>query len=264
MKRWLFPIIVLGLVFGVSGATFAADWRDQGPRALVMSYRVAPSARVAFKAKVRAATLPRLEALRTSGDLDSYHVLVSRYVDAGAWDLMVILNFHSTAALARWRNVEASAPAGLDARSLTLVNRIESAPADLMREGPASKEPGPPPVYLVVPYDYVVSTDDYLAYVDGYLLPQVEGWKADGALASYGVYLARYYPARPWSSMLLLAYRGDEGLARRDAVVKAVRARLASSPEWKKLADNKATVRTEKLAVVADELLPDRRRNPPQ
>ena len=138
-----------------------------------------------------------------------------------------------------------------------MVSQVESAPADLMRESSDGRADRKSPVYLVVPYDYVVSTDDYLAYVDGYLIPQVEGWKADGALVGYGVYLARYYPARPWSSMLLLAYRGDEGLARRDAVVKAVRARLASSPAWKAFADSKQTVRTEKLAVVADELLPD-------
>lgn len=254
MIRLYISLIALSFVLGAAPPSAAADWRDQGPRALVMSYRVAPTARVLFKDRVRAGLLPRLEALRVSGDLDSYHVLISRYVDAGAWDLMVILNFHSSEALASWRDVEASAPAGLDAKSLSLVSQVESAPANLVRESPVAKADATPPVYLVVPYDYVVSTDDYLTYVDGYLVPQVEGWRADGALASYGVYLARYYPARPWSSMLLLAYRGDEGLARRDAVVKAVRTRLSSSPEWKKFADNKATVRTEKLAVVADEL----------
>lgn len=249
---------VIALIFGIGAAQpgAAADWRDQGPQALVISYRVAPSSRIAFKASVRATTLPRLEALRASGDLDSYHVLVSRYVDAGGWDLMVILNFHTSQALARWRTVEASAPAGLDPRALRLISQIESAPANLVRESPGAKADAKPPVYLVVPYDYVVSTDDYLTYVDGYVLPQMEGWRGEGVLASYGVYLARYYPARPWSSMLLLAYRGDEGLARRDAAVKAVRARLAASPEWKKFADNKATVRVEKLAVVADELQP--------
>lgn len=256
MIRLLLSLIAMSLVLGAARPGSAADWRDDGPRALVMTYRVAPSARIAFKARVRAATLPRLAALRASGDLDSYHVLVSRYVDAGAWDMMVVLNFHTAQALARWRKVEASSPAGLDPQALRLVSQVETAPASLVRESPAARTDAKPPVYLVVPYDYVVSTDDYLTYLDGYVLPQMEGWRSEGALSAYGVYLARYYPTRPWSSMLLLAYRGDEGLARRDAVVKAVRARLAASPEWKKFADSKAAVRVEKLAVVADELAP--------
>jgi hypothetical protein len=235
----------------------AADWRSQGARSLVITYQVAPADRLAFKAAVRRSTLPRLDGLRSAGGLQSYHVLMSRYVDSAAWDMMAILNFRSPEDLARWRSIEAVAPAGLDPQALRLVRGITSAPADPARTGTSPSVSGGAPVYLVVPYDYLVSTDDYLAYIDGYLLPQVNGWMDAGALGAYGVYLARYYPGRPWSSMLLLEYRGDAGLARRDAVVKAVRASLAASPEWKKIADNKSTVRVEKLAVVADELLPE-------
>jgi hypothetical protein len=44
-------------------------------------------------------------------------------------------------------------------------------------------------------------------------------------------------------------------LARRDAVVKTVRARLtATSPEWRAFADNEQKIRTEKQPVVADEI----------
>jgi hypothetical protein len=238
-------------------ASRAADWREQGARALIITYQVAPADRLAFRAAVRRSTLPRLDGLRAAGELTSYHVLTSRYVDSAAWDMMVILNFRSAEDLAHWRSIETVTPAGLDPQALRLVRGITSAPADPARAGTSRSASSEAPVYLVVPYDYLVSTDDYLAYVDGYLLPQVNGWMDSGALGAYGVYLARYYPGRPWSSMLLLEYRGDSGLARRDAVVKAVRASLAASPEWKKIADNKATVRVEKLAVVADELLPE-------
>jgi hypothetical protein len=171
---------------------------------------------------------------------------------------MAILNFRSAEDLARWRAIEAVAPAGLNPQALRLVRGIASAPADPARAGMSRSASNEAPVYLVVPYDYLVPTDDYLAYVDGYLLPQANGWMDAGVLDAFGVYLARYYPGRPWSSMLLLEYRGDAGLAHRDAVVKAVRASLASSsPEWKKIADTKSNVRVEKLAVVADELLPE-------
>ncbi|MDB5437351.1 MAG: hypothetical protein JWR47_3608 [Phenylobacterium sp.] len=238
-------------------AARAADWRDQGARSLIITYQVAPADRPAFRAAVRRSTLPRLDGLRSAGELTSYHVLMSRYVDSAGWDMMAILNFRSAEDLAHWRSIETMAPAGLDPQASRLVRGIASAPADPARTGASRSASEEAPVYLVVPYDYLVSTDDYLTYVDGYLLPQVNGWMDAGALGAYGVYLARYYPGRPWSSMLLLEYRGDAGLARRDAVVKAVRASLAASPEWKKIADNKSTVRVEKLAVVADELLPE-------
>ncbi|MBW8812836.1 MAG: hypothetical protein JF588_05365 [Caulobacterales bacterium] len=248
--------LVLGLLAGP--AAQAADWRDQGARSLVMTYRVAPADRLGFRAAVRTGTLPRLAKLKAAGELAGYHVLANRYVDAGGWDVMMILDFASPAALAHWRAVEDAAPAGLTPAALKLVGKVESAPSDEMFEKAAAAKAGDPrPVYLVVPYDYLVGVDDYLAYVKGYLVPQTDGWIEAGALASYGVYLPRYPAGRDWSALLVLAYRGDEGLARRDAVTKAVRGRLAaSSPEWKAFADNKQTIRTEKQPVLADELLP--------
>lgn len=256
MFRSLLAALALILGLGFATASPAADWRDEGARSLVMTYRVAPADRLAFRAAVRAATLPRLQALKAGGALAGYHVLANRYVDAGGWDLMVILDFASPAALAHWRQVEDTAPAGLAPAALKLVSRIESAPCDQMFAKTAPAKAGdPPPVYLVVPYDYLVGVDDYLAYVKGYLVPQTEGWIEAGALSSYGVYLPRYPAGRDWSALLVLAYRGDEGLARRDSTTKAVRARLAAtSPEWKAFADNKQSLRTEKQPVLADEL----------
>lgn len=250
------------LVLGLAAATasqaagVAADWRDHGPAAVIMTYKVAPGDKLAFKAALRAETLPRLERLKAGGDLAAYHVLANRYLDSGGWDVMMILDFRSPAALARWRTVEDQAPGGLAPAALKLVTTAETAPADEMFEGGAPAKAGEPtPVYLVVPYDYVVSTDEYLNYVKGYLVPQTDGWIQEGALASYGVYLPRYPAGRVWSAQLVLAYRGDEGLARRDAVVRDVRARLAAtSPEWKAFADNKAKIRSEKQPVVADEI----------
>ena len=237
-------------------ASQGADLRAQGPRALILTYRVAPANRIAFRAAVSATTLPRLEKLRKSGELDSYHVLESRYVDSASWDMMLILDFHDSAALARWRRVEEQAPAGLAPQALRLVSAVETAPADRMFGRAVSTRTGDPtPVYLVVPYELFVSEDDYLTYAAGYVVPQVNGWMDAGALDSYEIYLPRYAAGRDWSALLVLAYRGDAGLARRDAVVKAVRARLAATaPQWEAFAQQKQKLRTEKQAVIADEV----------
>ena len=248
-------LIALFACLAVPSAAPAEEWREEGPRTLVMTYRVPAAARLSFRDAVRAQTLPRLTALKAAGDLDSYHVLVSRYADAQSWDMLVILNFHGPAALARWRTVEETAPAGLGPKALKLVGQVESAPGDMMREKISPQPAAEPPVYLVVPYDYLVSTDAYLAYVDGYLLPQADGWIEEGAISSYGIFLPRYAAGRTWSSLLILAYRGDAGLARRDSVVKTVRARLSPVPEWKAFAENKTKIRDEKVPMIADELL---------
>jgi hypothetical protein len=243
------------VILALPTAVPAADWRDDGAKALVLTYKVAPGARPSFRAAARAHLLPDLARLKAAGRLADYHVLASRYVDDGSWDLMMILDFKQSRDLVRWRDTEAAHPAGLDAASLKSVRAVESAPADLMRAGPA---PGPakPPVYLVVPYAVTASTDDYLAYADGYILPQLKGWIEAKALSTYGLYLARYPAGRPWTALLVLAYRGDDGLARRDAVVKQVRAALAADPAWKTFSDTKTVLRTEGRAVVADDLAP--------
>jgi len=217
---------------------------------------VAPGDKTAFKADIRAETLPRLARLKAVGELADYHVLANRYLDGAGWDVMMLLDFASPAALARWRAVEEQAPGGLAPAALRLLASAETAPADDMFDRAAPARPDDPaPVYLVVPYDYVVSTDEYLNYVKGYLVPQTDGWIQEGALSRYAVYLPRYPAGRAWSAQLVLAYRGDEGLARRDAVVRTVRGRLAASDvEWKAFSDNKQKIRTEKQPVIADEI----------
>lgn len=237
-----------------AAAVSTDDWRAQGPRSLILDFKVAPSARLTFRSAVAASTLPRLQQLKAQGALRSFHVLANRYLD-GPWDLMLVLNFSSSADLARWRQVEATTPGGLDASALQLVAEAETTPSDRMRS--AMREgTSRPPVYLVVPYESHASADEYLNYVDGYVAPQLNGWMRDGALDGYDLYFARYYAGRRWSSMLLLAYDGDEGLARRDQAIKAVRERLAAVPEWRKYAEGKQALRKEMEAVVADELTP--------
>jgi hypothetical protein len=231
------------------------QWREEGPRSLIITYKTEPAHKSGFLASVRSSVLPKLQRLRASGDLSTYHVLTGRYLDSEAWDVMLILDFADSAALARWRAVESHSPGGLDSAALKLVSEVATAPADCAFAGKAPSEGNVAPVYLVIPYEYLVSADKYLTYAQGYVVPQMEGWLQSGALQSYGLYLPRYSAGRLWNAELVLAYRGDAGLARRDAVVEMVRSQLAAtSPEWKSFADSKAQIRVEKQAVIADEL----------
>ena len=199
--------------------------------------------------------LKQFDQLRNRGVLESYRVLLSRYVDTNLWDMLAILRFRRYEDVARWREVETQHPAGLPRDAVETVIAIETYPADLMRH----EDPGPPPerpVYMVIPYTYSMPAADYLKYFDDYVRPQVQGWMHAGVLAAYNLFLQRYTASRPWDSFLVLEYKDDAALGMREKVVAKVRQELQSNSVWKALADSKHDIRVEKQAVIADELLP--------
>jgi len=243
--------LLLALVAALP-AHAAGDPRQQSPTGLIISYSVAPQDRSAFLAALAHDETAKLETLRSQGTIAHYRLLWSRYADNVNWDAMLILDLDTKAGIAGWAKVEATSPGGLTPTAVKFVKRIDTAPMDIMR----SKRDASPakPVYLVVPYDYLISVNEYVKYVDGYVVPQMEGWIGEHALQGYDFLLSRYPAGRPWSSMLLLDYRGDEGLGMRDAVVARVRAGLASNATWKAFSDNKQQIRDERAPIVADML----------
>jgi hypothetical protein len=246
--------LLLGCVLAGGCATAAAAARPASELALVEAISAAPANRAALREDLVSQQAKRLAAWRAEGVLTSYRLLFNRYSDAGSWDAMEILTFADPAAQARWNAVERTAPAGLDPRALSLVTAISSTPTDFVRRGAAGSASPPGGPFLVIPYDALVSVPEYLKYIDGYTIPQMKGWMEAGALAGYGLHVGRYYAGRPWTALLVLDYRDEAALARREAVVAAVRARLAHDPAWKAISDNKKAMRAEKQLAVADQL----------
>ena len=214
----------------------------------VVVYQAAPANRVAFLRELESSGAKQLQRWKDEGALQGYRLLVSRHLDSRTWDAMAIL---TVADAARWKKIERDFPAGVPANVLALASAVETVPANLVRHGERPGGKGEP-VFLVIPYEVTVATKEYVAYLDDYLLPQVAGWAEEGVLGSHAVYLAQYPAGRPWQSLLLLEYRGDEALAAREAVVEKVRARLAANAKWKAVSDNKKNVRVERPPVVAD------------
>ena len=245
-------IVALGFVAAFAAlAAMAADRRDAGPLGLIITYHTTPANRAAFREQLEHAGGRQFQRWKDEGVLQSYHMLFNRYVDSHNWDAMVVLGFASPADLARWKKVERQSPAGLFPEALALTDAIETVPADAMREG-SSAEASRDPVYLVIPYEVLVPTAEYLSYLDGYVIPQLEGWKNEGVLSAYRVYLPRYGAGRPWASLLMLEYRNEQALGAREAVVAKVRERLKENREWKAISDNKKKMREEKQLVIAD------------
>jgi hypothetical protein len=230
------------------------DPRQTGPATLVIEYRCPPGQRVQLR-QAAMGSLPRLEAWKNDNVLASYRILFSRYVNTNNWDMLTILTFRSYADVARWKEVERLAPAGLPSGGLAATSAIYTYPADSVRRKTDDTDPAQP-VYLVVPYTIEAAPDAYLRYVDDYMRPQFEGWMREGALTGYEVFLQRYTASRPWDSLLLLRYKDEASLGLRESVVAKVRRELQNDPAWKSLSDNKRGMRTEKEVVIADELAP--------
>jgi hypothetical protein len=257
-RRTTAAITTLALAVAVSTATAAEVAPPDSASLLVIAYQASLEGRPRLLQLLASEQSHRFAQWRKNGVLERYQLLVNRYTDEGTWDAMAILTFRDADQLARWHQIERTAPGGLEGAALKLTRSIQTAPVDLFRSAAAPRPRGHS-VFAVIPYDYLVSLSDYEKYIDAYVIPQTQGWIDEQALQSYSFYLARYPAARPWSALLVLEYTDDTALSRRSTVTAKVRERLANIPSWKAISDNKQSVRTEGRLVVADDVT----RSPP-
>lgn len=215
---------------------------------LTVAVQVRPADRQALRAALYRDQTAVLKKWRTDGLITGYRLLFGRYPDTGQWDAFELLNFTDQNALARWRNA-AKEPFGR--RVLALAQKIETTPGVVIRgEGARSRNPS----ILVIPYQLMVSSQEYVSYLDGYTIPQFRGWMKAGILDGYDVVMSSYPAGRHWGALITLRYHDDVALGRRDEIVQATRTALASERSWKALADSKKSVRTEGALTVADEV----------
>lgn len=252
ISKALIILLVAGSYFGLPSRA-QDDTKNSGPLSLVIQYSVAPAQRARFREHLEKEGLEYLSRLKTDGVLSDYHLLFSRYVDNASWDALSLLEFPNYDAVARWKRVESSTPAGLPQTALDLTESIGTYPVDLFRSAAAASA-APHAVFLVIPYTTSVSMTEYCKYADAYVRPQFEGWMKEGILNGYQMYLQRYTAGRPWDVLIFLRYIDDESFGQRERIVAKVRAELQSNPVWKAVSDNKQNVRVEHQAVIADEL----------
>ncbi len=242
-------IILLAALAFVAIAARAADPLDEGPTTLTLEYRTAAGDRLALKDYMVTTGLKQIARWREEGLLTESRVFWSRYTDHANWDMLVVLQFATPAKMAEWKRIEARFPAGLPISVARLCAQIDTNPADLHFSG---GESSPDSVFLIIPYDYLVSTADYVKYVKTYIVPQYEGWIGEKILASYRVYLGRFPVSRHWSALMFLEYKDEASLGVREKTTAKVRVRLRENPEWKAIHESKQNVRVTRQYVLAD------------
>ena len=125
--------------------------------------------------------------------------------------MRTLLTFNDFSEVAKWKDIEKRQPGGLPATTLPLIQSAITYSLDNARHNSSPERPAPgKSVFLIIPYDIQVPTDDYVKYVGAYVVPQMDGWIAKNVLAGYNLYITRYSTERPGGSLLVLEYRDNE------------------------------------------------------
>lgn len=237
IQRLMLAMLLVAAPVFATPAAAQAELQD-GPKSLVISYRASAKDRPAFRHYLVADLAPRLRALEAKGMLAGFRVYYSWYRQPAVWDAVVVLHFSSFAAVSQWNAIEQSTPGGLDAAGLALADPVATYSCDLSwSKNPDEVRDGE--VYYVIPYEYA-NEAEYRAYVAGYVLPQFDGWIADGALTGYELYMNRYQTGAPWDALFIQHYRDMASFGRRQAVTAKVRAGLQGNATWKAWSDKKS------------------------
>jgi hypothetical protein len=234
--------LILLLPFDARAAELATPG---GPKELLIAYQVKPADRPALRSYLTGEGRAHFARLKREGAIKGYQFVFNPLAGPATWDAMAIVSFRAYGDTAKWRELERTAPGGLGPAGQKLVIGIDTYSADLSWEATAPNASAEKDRALyVIPYTYGAA-DEYRAYVNGYVIPQVEGWMKEGVLARYRIFMNRYPVGRPWDALFVYEYRDLENFGRREETVAKVRGPLRQDPEWKRLNDIKATIRSE-------------------
>lgn len=226
---------------------------ESGPKSLLITYKSTPANRPAFRQYLEGAGTARFEALKKAGRIADYQFLFNWYNDTLTWDAMAIIRFRDYADVAHWKTLERTSPGGLDAKGLALGEPVITVSADLLWEDGAAAPPASGRVFYVIPYEYR-ELAEYKKYVDGYVIPQVQGWMREGILSRYRIFLNRYPVGASWDALFVYEYKDIDSFGQREPTIAKVREPLRKDPEWAALNAIKQQIRSESENVIADEL----------
>ena len=218
----------------------------EGEVHLVLTYNCPPQNRVAFRAHMATQGVARFEAWKKSGAMQGYLILFATSVNEQLADMWVILDFAKFADIGKWQAVERDFPGGLAPAGLALGSPKTCVYTDLPWSGGKPNADRAQSQFMMIPYQTLVSADEYADFMNRYVEPQLKGWVKAGIMHTYGVHLEQNPTNAPWDSLLVFEYDGLRGIALRDVVKQAVRDQeLKDDPGYKHFSPIKRTIRKE-------------------
>ncbi len=253
--------LVVALLVWFTPLCVLAQIKDDGPAAIVITYKTSVDKRAAFRSHMETAGVRQFAQWKREGVFSRYRIFYGTYVDAGAdtFDMMVILDFPSFSASARWREIEKRMPGGLSPLGLTLGAPDRTSLVYPIGEGEAAERDPTKTASVIGTYQVQVDPLVYEKYAKGYIEPQFKGWIVEGALSAYSMYQRQPYqnPSdQPWTFLIVLEYRNLKALAESNLVKDRVRERLMRDPAWKAFSDSKEKMRKANGFVFVDALRP--------
>jgi hypothetical protein len=252
-SRYLRGMVVLAAVVAlVGGAThLRAQQNGNGPCCLVIAYKTAPELRPKLREYLGGRGLEQFHAWQKQGVFERFELYFSSFSNQNSADFTAVLHFAHFSDIAGWSRIEREAAGGLATAKDSSLIPVSTDLADEYRSGVGGTKVPDGDVCVLIPYTVNTSMEIYRSYVDGYVVPQLEGWIKRGAMVSYAILMNQNGAGSAWDSMLVLEYRGYAGLAQREVLKAKVREDLASNQAWQKWSLDKSHTRTEgKLTVV--------------
>jgi hypothetical protein len=242
-------VALLAVIAMVPPACAQAEFQH-GPKGLIISYRATAGHRGAFRKYLIGTTAARLGAMRAQGKLEAFEIYFSWYRQPAAWDAMVVLHFSTSAAVTQWNRIERTAPGGLGPAGLALAEPVTTEAVDLgWSKGDRPFNDGE--VFYIIPYEYRDAAE-YRDFVNGYVVPQFDGWMREGALDGYQLYMNRYSVGPPSDSLFIQRYRDFAAFGQRQQILDKVRVSLRDNQTWQDWHKRKAGIRTESENSIAD------------
>jgi hypothetical protein len=229
----------------------------EGEAHLVLTYSCPAQNRPALRAHMETKGVAQFEQWKKEGALKSYLILFSHFANAQLEDMWVILDFEKFADIGKWQQIERKFPGGLAAEALALGTPKTCVYTDKGWAGGKMNPDQTKSAYMMIPYQTLVSADEYADFVTRYVEPQLKGWVKAGIMHTYAVHIEQNPTNAPWDSLLVFEYDGLRGIALRDVVKQQVRDNeLKDDAGYKHFSAIKRTIRKELQPTTFDAIVP--------
>lgn len=184
----------------------------------------------------------QVSAWKSGGHVDSV-VLLQKYgkqlAETGAksagFESLAIVAFPNEEGYTQW-NAQAVGQLGPDA----IVRRADVLAHDAIDNRDAGKA-----YYAVNHYESLITPEEYKTYTQAYIVPNMANQKDSGVMTAYTMFLERESSGAKAKAVLVKEYVDEAAFGRSEAIKDAHKKVLLVDPEWSRINDTKATMRTD-------------------